>query len=179
MQHPRVAVALVVGASALMLCCGLLATGAPCVPAPALSAGASRLPDLLDGIEPGAPFEFILTPADVNTFLAGYLEAHKRAVLTAVVVTFDENRIEVDLCVRDILFRPISMHITLEVGWAARPPHITCPAWTIGRIKMPGITRDVLARRLNAEWDRLNALWQVEQWALTENSLSVYGIRRH
>ena len=178
MRHARAAIVLIFGVIAVTFTCGLLATGAPCVSGPARPVDAPALADQLGRIEPGARFELRLTPADLNAYLAAYFDERDHAMLTAAAVAFGKNHIALDLCARGILFRPVPMHIALVVEQAQRAPQLSCSAWSIGRIKMPRPLRELLARRLNAEWARIDTVWHIEQWTVEEDSLYVAGIRR-
>jgi len=179
MRHVRVAIiTLFIGVIAITFTCGLLATDAPCISAPASPTDTAGQLARLDAIEPGERFELLLTPADINAYLAGYLHTHTHAILNMAVIAYDENCIIVDLCVHDILFRPVPIHAVLTVEQGEQTPQLTCTEWSIGRITMPHPAHELLSRRLNAELAKTDAYWHIEQWKLEKDSLQIVIVRR-
>jgi hypothetical protein len=179
MRKPQAAILVLVTVIGLTFACGFLATGASCPDAAEYPVSNFDPIGAFDQIAPGSSFEFVLAPADVNGFLASYLQKREHAVLDTVLVGFGADTISVDLCARRVLFRPVSTHIVFAVEHDVTALRFSCREWSVGRIQMPESLRAWLSRRLNAEWARLGKSWRIEQWAFRDGKLYLVGVRRH
>ena len=178
MQRTRAIFGLLITTIALTLACVLFATGRPCRPLRDVPNGKPASLEELGHLQSNQPFEIAVTESDLNTYFATLIADRAHATVAGITIQFDENAVILDLCMRGLLFRPMSIHIKLDVRPANGFPDIVCTEWVIGRIVMPKLARQILSRWLNDQWPRINRHWHIERWELSESSLRLVGFRR-